>query len=66
VPAGRRRGSRWPLWIAAILLLALAVAGVVTVLLDRGTDGDGRPTRSAGQTAEQHQLPRTTDTLRVR
>src|SRR5829696_7079665 len=65
---GRRRGSRWPLWIAAALLLALAVAGSVTVLLDRGTDGDGRPSRSAGQPASplRPQLPRTTDTLRVR
>jgi len=36
------------------------VAAVVTVLLDRGTGGDGRPTRSAGQPTEQ-QLPRTTD-----
>jgi serine/threonine-protein kinase len=56
----RRRASRWPLWIAATLLLVLAVAGVVTVLLDRGTDGDGRPTRSTGQFSS------TTDTLRVR
>jgi serine/threonine-protein kinase len=64
-PAGRRRGSRWPLWIAAALLLALAVAGVVTVLLDRGTDGDGQPTRSAGHPTEQ-QHPGTTDTLRFR
>ncbi len=60
----RRRGSRWPLWIAASLLLALVVAAVVTVLLDRSTDGPpGRqasPTRSAGQPTEQ-QFPRTTD-----
>jgi serine/threonine-protein kinase len=60
-PTARRgRGSRWPLWIAATLLFALAVAAVVTVLLDRGTGGDGRPIRSAGQPTE-HQLPRTTD-----
>jgi eukaryotic-like serine/threonine-protein kinase len=61
---GRRRAARWPLWIAAALLLVLVVAGVVTVLLDRGTDGDGRPSRSAAHPAEL--LPRTTDTLRVR
>jgi hypothetical protein len=36
------------------------VAGVVTVLLDGGADGTGRPTRSAGQAAEPH-LTRTTD-----
>ncbi|MFL6128351.1 MAG: protein kinase domain-containing protein [Mycobacteriales bacterium] len=60
-----RRGSRWPLWIAATLLLVLAVAGVVTVLLDGGTDGAGRPTRSADQPTGQ-QFPRTTETPRVR
>lgn len=64
-PAARRRPSRWPLWIAGALLLVLAVAGVATVLLDRGTGGDGNPSRSAGPPAE-HQHSRTTDTLRVR
>ena len=66
-PAGLR-GSRWPLWIAATLLLVLALAGVVTVLLDDGgSANDGRPGRSASQPAQPvQQLPGTSDTLRVR
>jgi serine/threonine-protein kinase len=45
-PSSRlRRAPRWPFWIAAALLLALAVAGVATVLTSRG-GGDDRGTIS--------------------
>ena len=56
----RRRAGRRPVWIALVLLLALIVAGVVTVLLsERGND------RTAGRPAA-ISTHGTTDTLRVR
>jgi hypothetical protein len=67
-----RRRPRWPLWLAALVLLALAAAAVVTVLLaDRGGDtpGTGRP-RSAGATYQHDPAAdgggRGTDDLRLR
>ncbi|HEX6755373.1 MAG TPA: serine/threonine-protein kinase [Mycobacteriales bacterium] len=50
-----RRRPRWPLWIAAFVLLALAVAALVTVLLaDDGTQDSGGPPRSAGTPTHLH------------
>jgi hypothetical protein len=43
----RRRGTRRPVWIALILLLALILAGLATVLLSGRDDND----RSAGAPA---------------
>ena len=58
----RRRGTRRPVWIALVLLLALVLAGVATVLMTgRGDDESaGRPARSLST----HSI--TTETLRVR
>ena len=54
-----RRGSRRPLWIALVLLIALILAAVVTVLLsERGDGSTDRPTAFPHST--------TTETLRVR
>jgi len=51
-PYERRRAPRWPLWIAATLLLALAAAAVLIVLLaDRDGSGGGRPDPGARATA---------------
>ena len=47
--APARRAPRWPLWIAALLLAALAVAGALSVLASRsGSEGRGEPARSSG------------------
>ncbi|HST67770.1 MAG TPA: hypothetical protein VLM05_21545, partial [Mycobacteriales bacterium] len=43
----RRRGTRRPVWIALVLLLALILAGLATVLLSERADDD----RSAGAPA---------------
>ena len=51
--ARQRKRPRWPLLVAATLLLALAVAAVLTVLLsDRTGSETGRPASSAGTLPE--------------
>jgi eukaryotic-like serine/threonine-protein kinase len=56
----RRRGSRRPLWIALVLLLALILAGLATVLLSERDD------ESAGRPAAISTHSTTADTPRVR
>ena len=60
------RRSRRPVWIALVLLLALALAGVGTVLLSERGNASDRPGRSASSTQSTIGTHSTTDTLRVR
>jgi eukaryotic-like serine/threonine-protein kinase len=42
-PAYQRRASRWPVWLAVLIVLAVLAAGTVTLAISRRSDGHGRP-----------------------
>jgi eukaryotic-like serine/threonine-protein kinase len=67
---GRRHGPRWPLWVAATVLLALAAAAVVTVLLTErdgsGGSGPDSGTREFAAIAGSHAPIESTDYGRLR
>jgi serine/threonine protein kinase len=58
-PPAQRRSPRWPIWVAALVVLALAAAGVITLLRsghgDSHTNGNPRPTAGQGAPTRQSQ-----------
>jgi eukaryotic-like serine/threonine-protein kinase len=42
-PAYQRRASRWPVWLAVLIVVAVLAAGTVTLAISRRSSGQGRP-----------------------